>query len=74
MPLALDADSEPEPDIAVVSGRPRDYKNMHPTTAILIVEIAVTSLSYDRECKGKIYAKSNIPEFRIFNLIDRRFW
>ena len=52
MPLALDADSKPGPNIAVVSGSPRDYKDMHPTTAILIVEIADTSLTYDRECKG----------------------
>jgi hypothetical protein len=37
-PLCLLADSEPEPDLAVVSGRPRDYSDAHPKTALLVVE------------------------------------
>lgn len=70
MPLALDIFSEPEPDIAVVTGSPRDYRDMHPSTAILIVEVADTSLSYDRSRKKKKYAENNIPEYWIINLID----
>src|SRR5450432_2852718 len=42
-------DSEPEPDIAVVSGHEADFAEMHPTTARLVVEVAVSSLEIDRE-------------------------
>ncbi len=71
LPLALDDHSEPEPDIAVVTGTARDCKNVHPNTAILIVEIADASLSFDVENKRKLYARAGIPEYWIVNLIDR---
>jgi Uma2 family endonuclease len=68
LPLALAADSEPEPDVAVVEGRPRDYRDAHPSTAILIVEVAETSLIYDRTIKKALYAAAGIPEYWIVNL------
>lgn len=71
MPLALDPDSEPEPDLAVVTGAPRDYRDSHPRTAVLIVEVADTTLPYDRERKTRLYAASGIPEYWVLNLIDR---
>src|SRR4051794_32430746 len=39
LPLALGEDSEPEPDIAVVRGSIRDFRDSHPTTAVLVVEV-----------------------------------
>jgi Uma2 family endonuclease len=60
-PLTL-ADSEPEPDIAVVPLSPDDYATGHPTTALLVVEVAVTTVENDRE-KAGIYAGAGIPEF-----------
>jgi putative restriction endonuclease len=39
-PLSLDAFSEPEPEVTVVRGLPRDSCNAHPSSAVLIVEIA----------------------------------
>src|SRR5262245_24175981 len=48
LPLALDPDSEPEPDIAVVAGSPRDYRDAHPSSALLVVEVADASLVFDR--------------------------
>jgi Putative restriction endonuclease len=45
-PLALSEDSEPEPDIAVVSGTIRDYRDSHPTTALLTVEIVDSDTSH----------------------------
>jgi Uma2 family endonuclease len=62
--------SEPEPDVAVIEGEPRDYANAHPTTAPLIVEVAETSLSYDRADKASLYAKAGIEEYWIVNLVD----
>ncbi len=72
LPAALDASSEPEPDVAVVEGGPRDYLDAHPTTALLTVEISDTSLAFDRTRKQATYAKNGIPEYWIVNLIDRR--
>jgi Uma2 family endonuclease len=71
LPLALAADSEPEPDVAVVEGGPRDFRNAHPWTAVLIVEVAETSLVYDRTVKKALYAAAGIPEYWIVNLPDR---
>jgi Uma2 family endonuclease len=68
-PLALGFDSEPEPDVAVVPGSLRDYVYAHPTTAILIVEVADSSLIYDRKRKASLYARSGIPEYWILNLV-----
>jgi len=69
LPLVLGDDSEPEPDIAVVAGSPRDYLE-HPTTALLVIEISDTTLSFDRERKGELYAESGIQEYWIVNLVD----
>ena len=71
MPLALGSSSEPEPDVAVVEGNARDYTRNHPTTAILIVEVADKSLGHDRQRKLPLYARSGIPEAWILNLRDR---
>src|SRR5262249_60865109 len=51
LPIALDAESEPEPDLSVVAGDPRASARSHPATAALIVEVAETSLASDRELK-----------------------
>lgn len=70
MPLALDDNSEPEPDIAVVVGGPRDYLQEHPSTAVLIVEVADASLVHDRGAKKALYARNGIQEYWIVNLKD----
>ncbi len=70
LPLALDPDAEPEPDVAVVEGEPRDYRDMHPQTALLVVEVADTSLVKDRMQKAKVYARAGIPAYWIVNLVD----
>ena len=68
-PLALGTRSEPEPDIAVVTGELRDFVD-HPTTAVLVVEVSGTTLRFDRR-KGGLYAHANVPEYWIINLSDR---
>lgn len=72
MPLAAGETSEPEPDVAVIAGDVRDYREAHPTTAVLIVEVADTSLTYDRSEKASLYAKAGIPDYWVLNLIDRQ--
>lgn len=71
MPLALDEESAPEPDLAVVAGRRSDYRAGHPASAVLVVEVADSSLRFDREDKGSLYARAGVPEYWIVNLIDR---
>jgi Uma2 family endonuclease len=70
MPLILDPDSEPEPDLAVVPGSPSDYVQEHPRTALLVVEVADTTLEKDRGRKAATYARAGIPEYWIVNLVD----
>ncbi|HVT19458.1 MAG TPA: Uma2 family endonuclease [Thermoanaerobaculia bacterium] len=67
MPLVLAADSEPEPDLAVVPGTPRDYRDAHPSYAVLIVEVAGASLAHDRRRKAPLYARAGIPELWILD-------
>lgn len=62
-------DSEPEPDLSVVSGQPDDYK-AHPVTAILVAEISVTTLADDRGMAG-IYAEAGVEEYWIVNAAER---
>ncbi len=71
-PLKLEPTSEPEPDIAIVAGTPDDYLDEHPSAAVLVVEVADTSLAYDRTEKARVYARGNIPEYWIVNLLERQ--
>jgi len=70
--IALDDDSEPEPDVIVTPGTRRDYAVDHPVRPVLIVEVADSSLLFDRRHKGSAYARAGLPEYWIVNLIDRR--
>ena len=72
LPLALSDDSEPEPDLAVVSGDPRDHLEDHPETAVLIVEISDSSSFHDRERKRSRYARSDIPEYWIVDVAGKQ--
>jgi Uma2 family endonuclease len=72
LPLALDDETEPEPDVVVVPGRPRDYLAEHPSRPVLIVEIASSSLEFDRRDKGALYARAAVADYWIVNLVDRR--
>ncbi len=71
-PLDLSEISEPEPDVTVIVGDVRDYTDTHPTTAVLVVEIAETSLAYDRTTKASLYATAGILEYWIVNLSGRQ--
>src|SRR5262245_50466469 len=71
MPVALDDRSEPEPDVAVVPGAWADYRSDHPAQPALIVEIAETSLAFDRGEKASLYARAGVGDYWILNLVDR---
>ena len=70
-PVSLDDESEPEPDLAVVQGSPGDYRDAHPTRPTLVVEVAESSLTFDRRDKGSLYARAGLQDYWIVNLGDR---
>ena len=70
-PMILSDTSKPEPDLAVVIGAPRDYLSSHPTTAELVIEISDATLRADQTTKAALYARAEIAEYWIVNLVDR---
>jgi Uma2 family endonuclease len=70
-PVIVDPDAEPEPDLAVVQGGPRDHLNQHPSHPVLVVEVADSSLAYDRRDKALLYARAGFPDYWIVNLVDQ---
>ena len=71
LPIALDEDSEPEPDLVVVPGHTRDFSRAHPASVVLVVEVADSSLAFDRGDKASLYARAGVADYWIVNLIDR---
>ena len=71
MPIGLADDSAPEPDIAVAPGARTDYRDAHPAHPVLVVEVAESSLDFDRRDKGSLYARGGIRDYWIVNLVDR---
>lgn len=65
------ADSEPEPDIAIVVGPAERYMAAHPSTAELVIEVAVSSLEVDR-VKASIYAEAGVSEYWIISPGEKR--
>ncbi len=73
-PITLPNNSEPEPDIVVARLRDDNYANSHPAPAdiLLLIEVADSSIDFDRNTKAPIYAAAGISEYWIVNLIDSR--
>ncbi len=72
LPLDLGQPSEPEPDVAAVVGGWQQFLAHHPTSAELVVEVADSSLAYDRDRKGSLYAAAGISDYWIVNLVDNQ--
>ena len=70
-PIALDEESQPEPDVAVVVGAHTDYRRSPPSRAALVVEVAEVSLGFDRGVKAGLYARGGVQDYWIVNLVDR---
>lgn len=56
------SDSEPEPDLMVVKGKESDFRDHHPTTAELIIEVSINTQERDRS-KAAIYAEAQVAEY-----------
>jgi Uma2 family endonuclease len=73
-PILLDNFSEPEPDLAIVSGKILDYADRHPSpeNIYLVVEVADSTLKKDCEVKDKLYARSNISDYWVVDVKNRQ--
>ncbi|HUF73627.1 MAG TPA: Uma2 family endonuclease [Gammaproteobacteria bacterium] len=73
-PIRLSEYSEPEPDIALVLPRVDFYKSAHPGPGdvLLVIEVADTTLVYDRTIKAPLYARHGIPECWIVDVEGRK--
>ena len=69
LPLAAGPDSLPEPDLALVAIG--NYMTAHPAQAILVIEVADSSLKFDRHEKAELYARAGVSEYWVVNLTDR---
>ncbi|MEW6277947.1 MAG: Uma2 family endonuclease [Candidatus Eremiobacterota bacterium] len=67
LPLSLPGHSEPEPDFAIVPRAWVDDAVRHPSSAHLVIELADSSLRFDRNEKASVYAKAGIPEYWVLN-------
>ena len=72
-PVVIGDWSEPEPDLSIVAGPIDTYRDRHPygSEVALAIEISDSSLEYDRTTKARLYAEAQIPNYWIFNLVDR---
>lgn len=73
-PITLPPSHEPEPDGAIVRGRPEDYLDAHPQPpdVFCVVEVSDSSLSGDRTIKQGVYAGAEIPQYVIVNIAEGR--
>ena len=69
-PVRLFPDSEPEPDVVVLHGPRSRYRHRHPERGdiLLVIEVADSSLTYDRTVKALMYARREVPELWVWDI------
>jgi Uma2 family endonuclease len=72
LPIDLDLTSEPLPDLAAVTGSPRDYLVDHPKTALLVIEVSDTTIEEDAHDKASLYATGGIEDYWVIDLTTDR--
>lgn len=74
LPVTLSALSEPEPDLAIVKGSLESFAERHPgpEDVLVLVEVADSSLGYDRGAKLRVYAAAGVPVYLVVNIPERQ--
>jgi Uma2 family endonuclease len=74
--VRLDRFREPQPDLVLLRPQPDFYASRlpGPSDILLIVEIAESSIAYDREVKTRLYAEAGVSEYWLVDLDDRVVW
>jgi Uma2 family endonuclease len=70
-PLHLEDGSRPEPDVMLIPGTIQEYNGGRTNRPVLVVEVAASSLTYDRSTKADLYARHGLPEYWIVDLQHR---
>ncbi len=72
LPITLSPGNEPEPDVAILRAASDNFRTRHPgpEDVACLIEVADSSLQYDRITKQRIYAHAGIPQYLIINLVD----
>ncbi|MBY0459235.1 MAG: Uma2 family endonuclease, partial [Gemmataceae bacterium] len=65
-------DNDPGPDLAIVPGHFRDYATQAPTVALIVLEVADSSLAKDTTTKAELYATARVPEYWVIDLEHRQ--
>jgi len=75
-PIRVEEHSQLYPDVAVLKARADFYSAEHPgpEDVWLLIEVADTSLEYDRDVKLPLYASAGIPEVWLIDLAGRCLW
>ncbi len=75
-PIALNDQSQPEPDLAIVRPHPLDYADHHPTPAEIhwLIEVADSTLTYDTQTKARAYAQASLADYWVLDLPGDRLW
>jgi Uma2 family endonuclease len=75
-PVRLNRHNQPQPDLSIVRPRTDFYEAGHPgpTDILLIIEVADSSLDYDRVVKARIYGESGVPEYWVVDVIGESLW
>lgn len=74
LPVTLSRVSEPEPDVAIVKGSIESFGDRHPGPGdvLVLIEVADSSLGYDRGSKLRVYASASIPVYLIVNIPEQQ--
>lgn len=74
MPIRIPPRSEPEPDGAVIAGKPGEYRGKHPEPPKIhaVIEVSDSSLSVDLGTKLRLYAYAGILQYIVVNLVEHR--
>lgn len=72
MAFDVGTDNDPGPDLAVVAGTRREYADRQASTAVLVVELADSSLQLDTTRKAELYATAGVPDYWVVDLEHRR--
>ena len=72
MGFDIGTNNDPGPDLAVVPGDIRDYTAATPKVAVLIVEVADSSLDIDTTTKAELYATAGVPDYWVIDFVNRQ--
>lgn len=74
LPVTLSRMNEPEPDLAIVKGSPESFADRHPRPedVLVLIEVADSSLGYDRGAKLRVYASASVPVYLIVNIPEQQ--